>query len=193
MITHIKGKLVEKNPSFVVIDCNGVGYMIRISLHTFSQLHDSELCSLYTHLSVKEDSHSLYGFFDRSERELFRLLISVSGIGTNTAQTILSSLSPEEAQQAILSENVASLQSVKGIGAKTAQRVILDLKDKIAKQGISINESSVLHNTTREEALSALTMLGFSKNLVNKALDKELKSQSNLKVEELVKRVLKNL
>ncbi|MGC6428154.1 MAG: Holliday junction branch migration protein RuvA [Flavobacteriales bacterium] len=193
MITHIKGKLVEKNPSFVVIDCNGVGYMIRISLHTFSQLHDSELCSLYTHLSVKEDSHSLYGFFDRSERELFRLLISVSGIGTNTAQTILSSLSPEEAQQAILSENVAALQSVKGIGAKTAQRVILDLKDKIAKQGISINESSVLHNTTREEALSALTMLGFSKNLVNKALDKELKSQSNLKVEELVKRVLKNL
>ena len=193
MITHIKGKLVEKNPSFVVIDCNGIGYMIRISLHTFSQLHDSELCSLYTHLSVKEDSHSLYGFFDRSERELFRLLISVSGIGTNTAQTILSSLSPEEAQQAILSENVAALQSVKGIGAKTAQRVILDLKDKIAKQGISINESSVLHNTTREEALSALTMLGFSKNLVNKALDKELKSQSNLKVEELVKRVLKNL
>ena len=193
MITHIKGKLVEKNPSFVVIDCNGVGYMIRISLHTFSQLHDSELCSLYTHLSVKEDSHSLYGFFYRSERELFRLLISVSGIGTNTAQTILSSLSPEEAQQAILSENVAALQSVKGIGAKTAQRVILDLKDKIAKQGISINESSVLHNTTREEALSALTMLGFSKNLVNKALDKELKSQSNLKVEELVKRVLKNL
>ena len=193
MITHIKGKLVEKNPSFVVIDCNGVGYMIRISLHTFSQLHDSELCSLFTHLSVKEDSHTLYGFFDRSERELFRLLISVSGIGTNTAQTILSSLSPEEAQQAILSENVAALQSVKGIGAKTAQRVILDLKDKIAKQGISINESSVLHNTTREEALSALTMLGFSKNLVNKALDKELKSQSNLKVEELVKRVLKNL
>ena len=167
--------------------------MIRISLHTFSQLHDSELCSLFTHLSVKEDSHTLYGFFDRSERELFRLLISVSGIGTNTAQTILSSLSPEEAQQAILSENVAALQSVKGIGAKTAQRVILDLKDKIAKQGISINESSVLHNTTREEALSALTMLGFSKNLVNKALDKELKSQSNLKVEELVKRVLKNL
>lgn len=193
MITHINGKLVEKNPSFVVIDCNGVGYMIRISLHTFSQLHDSELCSLFTHLSIKEDSHSLYGFFDRSERELFRLLISVSGIGTNTAQTILSSLSPEEAQQAILSENVAALQSVKGIGAKTAQRVILDLKDKIAKQGISINESSVLHNTTREEALSALTMLGFSKNLVNKALDKELKSQSNLKVEELVKRVLKNL
>jgi Holliday junction DNA helicase RuvA len=193
MITHIKGKLVEKNPSFVVIDCNGVGYMIRISLHTYSQLTDSELCSLFTHLSIKEDSHSLYGFFEKSERELFRLLISVSGIGTNTAQTILSSLSPNEAQQAILSENVTALQSVKGIGAKTAQRVILDLKDKIAKQGISISESLIAHNTVRDEALSALTMLGFSKNIINKALDKELKNQPNLEVEELVKRVLKNL
>jgi|TARA_B100000768_G_scaffold60030_1_gene58070 Holliday junction DNA helicase RuvA len=193
MITHIKGKLVEKNPSFVVVDCNGIGYMIRISLHTFSQISDSELCNLFTHLSVKEDSHTLYGFFEKAERELFRLLISVSGVGTNTAQTILSSLSPLDAQLAILSENVAALQSVKGIGAKTAQRIILDLKDKIAKQGISGEESSIMHNTTRDEALSALTMLGFSKNIVNKAIDRELKNQSNLEVEELVKRVLKNL
>jgi len=193
MITHIKGKLVEKNPSFVVVDCNGIGYMIRISLHTFSQISDSELCNLFTHLSVKEDSHTLYGFFEKAERELFRLLISVSGVGTNTAQTILSSLSPLDAQLAILSENVAALQSVKGIGAKTAQRIILDLKDKIAKQGISVEESSIMHNTTRDEALSALTMLGFSKNIVNKAIDRELKNQSNLEVEELVKRVLKNL
>lgn len=193
MITHIKGKLVEKNPSFVILDCNGIGYMIRISLHTFSQISDSELCNLFTHLSIKEDSHTLYGFFEKTERELFRLLISVSGVGTNTAQTILSSLSPHDAQLAILSENVASLQSVKGIGAKTAQRIILDLKDKIAKQGISGEEGSLIHNTTREEALSALTMLGFSKNIVNKAIDRELKNQSNLEVEELVKIVLKNL
>lgn len=193
MITHIKGKLVEKNPSFVVVDCNGIGYMIRISLHTFSQISDSELCSLFTHLSIKEDSHTLYGFFEKAERELFRLLISVSGVGTNTAQTILSSLSPNDAQMAILSENVVALKSVKGIGAKTAQRIILDLKDKIAKQGVSADENPILHNTTREEALSALTMLGFSKNMVNKAIDRELKNQSNLEVEELVKRVLKNL
>jgi Holliday junction DNA helicase RuvA len=193
MITHLKGKLVEKNPSFVVVDCNGIGYMVRISLHTFSQISDSESCSLFTHLAIKEDSHTLYGFFEKAERELFRLLISVSGVGTNTAQTILSSLSPQDVQLAILSENVASLQSVKGIGAKTAQRIILDLKDKMAKQGISTEGISILHNDTRDEALSALTMLGFSKNIVNKAIDRELKKETNLEVEELVKRVLKNL
>lgn len=193
MITHLKGKLVEKNPSFVVVDCNGIGYMVRISLHTFSQISDSELCSLFTHLAIKEDSHTLYGFYEKAERELFRLLISVSGVGTNTAQTILSSLTPHDIQLAILAENVASLQSVKGIGAKTAQRIILDLKDKMAKQGISTEEISILHNDIREEALSALTMLGFSKNIVNKAIDRELKKESNLEVEELVKRVLKNL
>jgi Holliday junction DNA helicase RuvA len=193
MITHLKGKLIEKNPSFVVVDCNGIGYMVRISLHTFSQISDSELCSLFTHLAIKEDSHTLYGFFEKAERELFRLLISVSGVGTNTAQTILSSLSPQDVQLAILSENVASLQSVKGIGAKTAQRIILDLKDKMAKQGISTEGISILHNDTRDEALSALTMLGFSKNIVNKAIDRELKKETNLEVEELVKRVLKNL
>jgi len=167
--------------------------MVRISLHTFSQISDSESCSLFTHLAIKEDSHTLYGFFEKAERELFRLLISVSGVGTNTAQTILSSLSPQDVQLAILSENVASLQSVKGIGAKTAQRIILDLKDKMAKQGISTEGISILHNDTRDEALSALTMLGFSKNIVNKAIDRELKKETNLEVEELVKRVLKNL
>ena len=192
MITHVKGRLVEKNPAFVVIDCNGLGYLLRISLHTFSQIGDSESCMLYTHLSIKEDSHTLFGFAEREERELFRHLISVSGVGPNTAQMILSSLSPEDAQQAILAENVSILKSVKGIGGKTAQRIILDLKDKLSKQGIIVEQSITKHNTTREEALSALTMLGFSKNAIEKVIDKELQ-EGALVVEELVKRVLKKM
>lgn len=192
MITHVKGKLVEKNPAFVVIDCNGIGYLLRISLHTYSQIGESELCMLYTHLSIKEDAHTLFGFSDHEERELFRHLISVSGVGPNTAQMILSSLSPVDAQQAIIAENVSLLKSVKGIGGKTAQRIILDLKDKLAKKGIVLDQSIVQHNTTREEALSALTMLGFSKNAIEKVIDKEL-HEGTLDVEELVKRVLKKM
>ena len=192
MITHVKGRLVEKNPAFVVIDCNGIGYLLRISLHTYSQIGESESCMLYTHLSIKEDAHTLFGFAEREERELFRHLISVSGVGPNTAQMILSSLSPADAQQAILAENVSLLKSVKGIGGKTAQRIILDLKDKLAKQGIVVDQSFAQHNTTREEALSALTMLGFSKNAIEKVIDKELQ-EGALDVEELVKRVLKKM
>lgn len=193
MITHIQGKLIEKNPSYVVIDCNGVGYLLRISLHTFSHITDKELCMLYTYLSIKEDSHTLFGFSDKEERELFKHLISVSGVGPNTAQMILSSLSPHDAQQAILSENVVLLKSVKGIGGKTAQRIILDLKDKLTKQGIATDISFAEHNTTREEALSALTMLGFSKSSVQKVIDKELYNAGDLEVEELVKRVLRKM
>ena len=192
MITHVKGRLIEKNPAYVVIDCNGIGYLLRVSLHTYSQIGDSESCMLYSHLSIKEDAHTLYGFADREERELFRHLISVSGVGPNTAQMILSSLSPIDAQQAILSENVALLKSVKGIGGKTAQRIILDLKDKLAKQGVVVDQSFTQHNTTREEALSALTMLGFSKNAIEKVIDMELQ-EGALEVEELVKRVLKKM
>ena len=143
-------------------------------------------------LSIKEDAHTLFGFAEREERELFRHLISVSGVGPNTAQMILSSLSPEDAQQAIIAENVSILKSVKGIGGKTAQRIILDLKDKLSKQGIIVEQSIALHNTTREEALSALTMLGFSKNAIEKVIDKELQ-EGALVVEELVKRVLKKM
>tara|TARA_Y100001978_G_C23625773_1_gene400809 strand:- start:468 stop:1046 length:579 start_codon:yes stop_codon:yes gene_type:complete len=192
MITHVKGRLVEKNPAFVVIDCNGIGYLLRISLHTYSQIEEGESCMLHTHLSIKEDAHTLYGFAEREERELFRYLISVSGVGPNTAQMILSSLSPADAQQAILNENVSLLKSVKGIGGKTAQRIILDLKDKLSKQGIVVDQPFVKHNTTREEALSALTMLGFSKNTIEKVIDKELQKGA-LEVEELVKRVLKKM
>ena len=192
MITHVKGRLIEKNPAYVVIDLNGLGYLLRISLHTYSQIGDSESCMLYTHLSIKEDAHTLFGFAEREERELFRHLISVSGVGPNTAQMILSSLSPVDAQQAILAENVLLLKSVKGIGGKTAQRIILDLKDKLAKQGIVVDQSFTQHNTTREEALTALTMLGFSKNAIEKVIDKELQEEA-IEVEELVKRVLKKM
>ena len=193
MITFIKGKLIEKNPSFVVVECSGVGYLLRISLQTYSKLPNDENCILFTHLSIKEDSHTLFGFFDKEERELFRFLISVSGVGPNTAQTILSSLTPNEIQHAIINDNVTLLRSVKGIGGKTAQRIILDLKDKIAKLSLNINSSSSLYNTIREEALSALTMLGFSKNNIDKFVDNELKENANLEVEELVKRVLKKM
>ena len=193
MITHIKGKLVEKNPSFVVIDCNGVGYFLRISLQTFSKLPNEEFCMLFTHLSIKDDAHTLFGFFDTDERELFRMLISVSGVGPNTAQMILSSLTPHEIQQAIVKEHVSVLQAVKGIGGKTAQRIILDLKDKITKLSMSANSSSISYNTIREEALSALTMLGFSKNTIEKYIDKELQENESVEVEELVKRVLRKM
>ncbi|MAZ54845.1 MAG: Holliday junction branch migration protein RuvA [Flavobacteriales bacterium] len=193
MITHIKGKLIEKNPSFVIIDCNGVGYLLRISLQTFSKLSDDEQCMLFSHLAIKEDSQTLYGFFDKNERELFRQLISVSGVGPNTAQMILSSLTPQEIQQSILTENVIVLKGVKGIGGKTAQRIILDLKDKIAKIGITTNSSSNSYNTIREEALSALTMLGFSKSSMEKFVDDVLQDDCNIEVEELVKQVLKKI
>ncbi|MBH83273.1 MAG: Holliday junction branch migration protein RuvA [Flavobacteriales bacterium] len=193
MITHIKGKLIEKNPSFVIIDCNGVGYLLRISLQTFSKLSNDEQCMLFSHLAIKEDSQTLYGFFDKNERELFRQLISVSGVGPNTAQMILSSLTPQEIQQSILTENVIVLKGVKGIGGKTAQRIILDLKDKIAKIGITTNSSSNSYNTIREEALSALTMLGFSKSSMEKFVDDVLQDDCNIEVEELVKQVLKKI
>jgi len=156
MITQLRGKLVEKNPTYVVVDCNGVGYMLHISLNTFSALPTDELITIYTHLSIKEDAHTLFGFITRLEREIFRLLISVSGVGPSIARTMLSSMSSEEIQQAIASSNVALIQSVKGIGAKTAQRLILDLKDKVLKT-FDLDENQLpVYNTNKEEALSAL-------------------------------------
>ena len=161
MITHIQGKLSEKNPTHVVIDCNGVGYMLNISLHTYSQISDNEQLKLFTHLQVKEDSHTLYGFSSLAEREIFRLLISVSGIGASIASTMLSSLTPKQIREGIATGDVVLIQSIKGIGAKTAQRVILDLKDKILKI-YDIDEVSVSGgNTNKDEALSALEVLGF--------------------------------
>ncbi|MBT0607716.1 Holliday junction branch migration protein RuvA [Aequorivita echinoideorum] len=193
MITHIQGRLVEKNPTDVVIDCNGVGYFINISLHTFSELPQTENVKLFTHLQVREDAHILYGFTGIAEREIFRLLISVSGVGASTARTMLSSLAPDQVLEAIAHNDIATIQSVKGIGAKTAQRVVLDLKDKILKvYGLSSN-SGGSSNTNKNEALSALETLGFNKKLAEKACDKIVKENPQASVESIIKQALKNL
>ncbi len=193
MIAQIKGRLVEKTPTYVVIDCNGVGYELKISLNTFSLMGDDELCFLYTHFVVREDAQLLYGFCEKGERELFRLLISVSGVGASTAMMILSSLSPNDTKHAIIGGDVNTLKSVKGIGAKSAERIIIDLRDKVSKvEGVGTISSSK-NNTVKEEALSALVMLGFAKNSAEKALNKVTSAEENLTVEELIKRTLKNL
>ena len=193
MITHIQGKLIEKNPTNVVIECNGVGYLLNISLHTFSQIPDNEHLKLYTHLQVKEDSHTLFGFFSLAEREIFRLLISVNGIGASIARTMLSSLTPKQVREGIATNDVALIQSIKGIGAKTAQRVIIDLKDKVLKI-YEIDELSVSKdNTSKEEALSALEVLGFVKKQAERVVDKVMLSQPNASVETIIKQALKNL
>lgn len=193
MITHIRGKLVEKNPTDVVIDCNGVGYLLHISLHTYSQIPDEEAIKLYTYLQVKEDSHSLFGFSSLAEREIFKLLISVSGVGASIARTMLSSLTPVQVREGIATSNVALIQSIKGIGAKTAQRVILDLKDKILKV-YDIDEISVAKsNTVKDEALSALEVLGFVRKQAERVVDKVIAVQPEANVETVIKQSLKNL
>ena len=193
MITQLKGRLVEKTPTELVIDCNGVGYLINISLNTFSKLTDSESIFLYTHLQVKEDSHTLFGFFDKIERNLFRKLISVSGIGASTARTMLSSLSPDEIQNAIISGNVTTIQSVKGIGLKTAQRVIIDLKDKVNLNGESENLITNIYNTNQDEALSALEVLGYNRKYTRKVVESLLNENPEISVEELIKGALNKL
>ncbi len=192
MIHHLSGKLVEKTPTSVVIECGGVGYFVHISLFTYDKLGKDEHCKLLTHLSIKEDAHTLYGFISESERQLFRQLISVSGVGANTARLILSSMDPDRIEGAIAVSDVNSLKAIKGIGEKTAQRIILELKGKVSKQ----SEGSVFsaaHNTSRDEALSALIMLGFNKIGVEKVLQKLITDNPNYSVEELVKLALKNL
>ncbi len=193
MITHLKGKLVEKNPTYIVVEAAGIGYLLHISLNTYSSLPDSELVFIYTHLSVKEDSHTLFGFIDKIEREIFRLLISVSGVGPSIARTMLSSMSTGEIQHAIASGNVGVIQSVKGIGVKTAQRVLVDLRDKISKTYVIDEVSITESNTNKIEALSALEVLGFNKKQSEKVIDKILIEDKALSVEELIKKALKNL
>lgn len=195
MIHHLRGQLIEKNPTYVVVECNGVGYFLHISLHTFALLRNaSEAISIFTHLQVKEDSQTLFGFMEKSERELFRLLISVSGIGASIARTMLSSLDPKQIMDAIASGDVGTIQSIKGIGAKTAQRVILDLKEKVLKvfgEGeVFISQS----NTNKEEALSALETLGFARKPAEKVVDRIMKeSTEDPTVETIIKLALKNL
>lgn len=193
MITHLSGKLVEKNPTEVIIDCNGIGYLVNVSLHTYSLIPDGEKITLYTYLHIKEDAHTLYGFVQKSEREIFKLLISVSGVGTSTARTMLSSLSPEEVKQAIATADVPVIQSVKGIGAKTAQRVILDLKDKILKVYDIDEVSHSVNNTHKEEALSALETLGFARKQAEKVCTKIVREDPGAGVETIIKQALKNL
>ncbi len=193
MISHLRGRLVEKNPTEVVIECNGVGYLVHISLHTYSQIGPEEQLMLYTHFLVREDAQTLYGFVHPSERAVFRLLISVSGVGASTARTMLSSLTPSEIRDAIVAEDVATIQGVKGIGAKTAQRVILDLRDKVLKV-LDLDEiPAISSNTHKDEALSALEVLGFNKKQSEKVVEKILKDTPDAAVEDIIKSALKNL
>ena len=194
MIHHLDGKLISKNPTHLVIECGGVGYMVNISLYTYSKIANSERCKVYTHLSIKEDAHTLYGFFDEEERQLFRHLISVSGIGTNTARMMLSSLSPTEIQQAIINGNAAVLQNIKGIGGKTALRTIIELKDKLGKaSGVIPGITNLNYNKTKEEALGALTTLGFVKSNAEKVIDQIIRKNADITVEQLIKEALKSL
>jgi holliday junction DNA helicase RuvA len=193
VITHLRGKLIVKNPTHVIVECAGVGYFVNISLHTYSSIGDEENILLYTHLQVREDAHTLFGFAERQEREIFRLLISVSGIGSSTARTMLSSLTPLQVRDAIANGNVPSIQAIKGIGAKTAQRVIIDLKDKILKVHGMAELSPESNNTNKEEALSALEVLGFARKQAEKAVDMVLGKDPALSVENTIKQALKNL
>lgn len=193
MISHIQGRLVEKHPTDVVIDCNGVGYFLHITLQTYEQLPDTESVLMYTHLQVREDAHSLYGFITKSEREVFRLLISVSGIGAATARTMLSSLTPQEVVEAIASNDLKTLKSAKGIGIKTAQRMVLDLKDKVLKIYDIAEDSSGPHNTNREEALSALETLGFARKQAEKVCKQIAKENPDASAEMIIKLALKKL
>jgi holliday junction DNA helicase RuvA len=193
MIHHLTGKLVEKNPTHIIVECGGVGYFVNISLNTFSKLPGEEHVKIYTHLQVKEDAHTLFGFAERSEREIFRLLLSVSGIGSSTARTMLSSLSPLQVRDAIAHGDVATIQGIKGIGAKTAQRVILDLRDKVLHVQEMDELSPISNNTNKEEALSALEVLGFVRRQAEKVVDKVISQDASLSVENIIKRALKNL
>ncbi len=196
MITFLKGRLIQKDPTHVVIDVNGVGYHLNISLQTFAEIKDQENVFIHTHLAIREDAHLLYGFSTEAEKKLFQQLISVNGIGPSTAIVMLSYLSSDELKQAIVQEDVSTLQRIKGIGGKTAQRVIIELKDKLRKdlsddggQGIT----GIKHNTLRNEALSALITLGITKSAAEKSVDTVLKKSGNtLTLEDLVKQALKN-
>jgi Holliday junction DNA helicase RuvA len=201
MYSFIEGRLEEITPTYAIISVGGIGYLINISVFTYSKIKDRTECRLFTHLVVREDAMMLYGFADMEERKLFRELISVSGVGPNTARVILSSLSPTEVMDAIKTEKVLVLQSVKGIGLKSAQRIIVDLKDRLTKGDFVKEISSTAHNRAREEALSGLIMLGFNKHASEKTLDKILSSpgilhgrdSATLSVEELIKQALKLL
>ena len=193
MITQIKGKLIEKSPTSLVVDCNGIGYEINISLNTFSQIPDGESIKLFTHLQVKEDAHILFGFHTLIERSMFRLLISVSGIGTSIARTMLSSLKPEQIQRAIVNEDLQKIKGIKGIGLKTAQRVLIELKDKVKLLNGNDEIPSLESNTIKDEALSALEVLGYSRRSSENVIDNLIQSNPDSSLEELIKDALNKL
>jgi len=193
MIDYIKGKLAELTPTYVVVENEGIGYFVSISLSTYTRLEGRDDYKILVHEIIREDSHQLFGFADREERDIFRLLISVSGVGAGTARMMLSSLSHDEIEKAILGSDVNTLKSIKGIGLKTAQRIIVDLKDKVGKQSGPGEIFAFTDNTKREEALSALVMLGFGKSAVFKVLDRIIREEKDLTVEELIKKALKSL
>lgn len=193
MIDYIKGTITRITPAFITIETGGIGYFVNISLTTFSRLEGKNDYKILVHEVIREDSHLLFGFADSDERDIFRFLISVTGVGANTARMMLSSLSPPEIEKAIIGSDVDILKSVKGIGLKTAQRIIVDLKDKLGKQTGTGEIFAFTDNTKREEALSALVMLGFAKSAVSKVLDKIVREEKNLTVEDMIKRALKNL
>lgn len=194
MFDYIEGKLAFKSPAYAVIDVGGVGYHINISLNTYGKLGDVQRYKLYTWLHVKEDAHTLYGFADEGERRLFLHLVSVSGIGPNTARMMLSSITPEEIQDAIVKGHVPTIQRIKGIGPKSAQRLILELQDKLKKEGYQTLIAAPVNHTVKDEALTALVMLGFARNAAEKVLDSEIKKQpEGLNVEQLIKAALKSL
>jgi len=194
MISFIKGKKLEIDPTKIIIDVNGIGYELKISLRTYSEIKEHSVVNLFTHLQVKEDSHTLFGFYDKSERKTFLSLLSISGVGPSTAIMILSSLSSSELNSAIISSDVLTIKSVKGIGLKTAERIILELKDKISKNLNQKNPNNFLverDNTIKNEALSALSSLGISKNVVNNHIDRVLDTNNNISLEDLIREVLK--
>jgi len=193
MYEFLKGEVRELSPTYVVLENNGIGFFINISLNTYSQLSNKEHSLIYIYEVIREDAHQLFGFFEKSEREIFMLLISVSGVGANTARVMLSSLSSNEIKDAILNGDVNLLKSIKGIGAKTAERIIIDLRDKVGKVEGSDKINFKLDNTIKDEALSALVMLGFPKNKVDKIITIILKENSELRVESLIKEALKRL
>lgn len=195
MINYLEGKLITKDPTYVVIDISGIGYEVKISLITYAAIKNLDKVKLHTHLSIREDSHTLFGFFEESEKKRYLDLTSISGVGPSTGLMILSSLSTEELQLAIVTEDVRTIQSVKGVGSKTAQRIVLELKDKMKKENLldkGVGFVSSANNTLRNEALSALTTLGISRVVAEKNIDFILKQQGQqIKLEDLIKMALK--
>jgi len=195
MITFLKGNIIELSPTYAVVECSGIGYYLNISLNTFSKVEQlkSSTFHFYTYLAVKEDSHTLYGFYDKEERQCFTLLLSVSGVGASTARMILSSLKPEDLQQVIISEDVNTLKGIKGIGLKSAQRIIIDLKDKISINVSSRSDLQTGSNNIKQESIYALDKLGFSIKKTNIIIDQIIRENPNFSVEEVIKLALKNL